>query len=213
MMHVVSNIPTPKYSPYIKRVAIFGSADVSEEDPVFKEAFKAAQLLAQEGKIIVDGGGPGVMLAATMGAKSVGGHALAVTFYPADMPNFEGRAEDNVVDKEIKTKNYIERMFTLMDNADCFVIFKGGTGTLSEWATAWLLAHLYFGHHKPFILYGDFWEEIIAVIHKHLLIGTEEMQVFRVAHNAQEMLYALDEFEAQMHDRTEEKATTEQPEI
>ncbi len=206
MMHVVSNIPTPKYSPYIKRVAIFGSADVDEETQVYKDTFKVAQLLAKEGKIIVDGGGPGVMLAATQGARSVGGHTLAVTFYPADMPNFEGRAEDNVVDQEIKTKNYIERMFTLMDNADAFVIFQGGTGTLSEWATAWLLAHLYYGHHKPFILYGDFWEEVVEVCFKHFLLGAQERQVFKVAHNAQELLYILDEFEDEMRERSLEQS-------
>lgn len=209
MMHVSSNIPTPKYSPYIKRVAIFGSADVSEESQDYKDAFKASQLLAKEGKIIVDGGGPGIMQAATMGARSVGGNTLAVTLYPTDMPNFEGRAEDNVVHKEIRTKNYIERMFTLMDNADAFIIFQGGTGTLSEWATAWLLAHLYFGHHKPFILYGDFWEEVIAVIQKHFFIGDQEMQVFRIAHNAQEMLYALDEFEVQMRERASSAGASE----
>ena len=201
MLHVQSNIPTPKYSPYIKRIAIFGSADVDENSQVYKDAFTVAQLLAKEERLIVDGGGPGVMLAATQGARSVGGHALAVTFYPTDMPNFEGRAENNIVDKEIKTKNYIERMFTLMDNADAFVIFRGGTGTLSEWATAWLLAHLYFGHHKPFILFGEWWHEVIDVIHKHFLIDGPEMSVFKIAKDAQEVLYILDEFEDQMRQR------------
>lgn len=201
MLHITSSIPTPKYSPYLKRVAIFGSADVGDEDEVYKEAFKVSQLLAKEGKVIVDGGGPGIMMAATQGARSVGGHTLAVTMYPTDMPNFEGRSEDNVAHKEIRTKNYIERMFTLMDNADCFVIFKGGTGTLSEWATAWLLAHLYYGHHKPFVLYGEFWHEVIDVMFKHFLLGEQERDVFKIAENPQELLYILDEFEDQMRGR------------
>lgn len=201
-MHIASNIPTPKYSPYIKRVAVFGSADVGEDHPVFKEAFKAAQLLAKEGRLIVDGGGPGVMLAATQGARSVGGQTLAVTFYPTDMPNFEGRAEDNVADREIKTKNYIERMFTLMDNADAFVIFYGGTGTLSEWATAWLLAHLYYGHHKPFILYGSWWKEVVDVIKKNFLLEGPELKVFTIVDSPQDMLYAMDEFEDEMRERS-----------
>lgn len=204
MMHVSSNIPTPKYSPYIKRVAFFGSADIGEDHPVFTQAFQAAELLAKEGKIIVDGGGPGVMLAATQGARAGGGHSLAVTFYPQDLPNFEGRAQGNIVDKEIITKNYIERMFTLMDNADAFVIFYGGTGTLSEWATTWLLAHLYYGHHKPFILYGEWWQEVVDVIQKNFILDGPEMNVFKIVKNAQEMLYALDEFEVQMRERTSE---------
>lgn len=205
MMKIQSSIPTPKYSPYIKRVAIFGSADVSSDDDVYKDAYIVAQQLAREGKLIVDGGGPGVMLAATQGARSVGGHAFAVTFYPSDMPNFEGRAVDNIVNKEIKTKNYMERMFTLMDNADAFVIFRGGTGTLSEWTTAWLLAHLYFGHHKPFVLYGEWWQEVIDVIKRHFLIGEQELKVFRIAHSPQDVLYTLDEFEDEMHARSIEQ--------
>lgn len=200
-MHLQPNIPSAKYSPYIKRVGIFGSADVGEDSQVYKDAFEAAKLLAQEGRLIVDGGGPGVMHAATMGAKAAGGRTLSVTFEPKDAPNFEGRYEANVVDQEIVTKNYIERMFTLMDNADAFVIFRGGTGTLSEWATAWLLAHLYYGHHKPFVLYGEFWHEVVDVVQKHFLIEGPEMKVFKIAQNAQEMLYILDEFEAQMQER------------
>ncbi len=204
MMHVSSCIPTPKYSPYIKRVAIFGSADIDANHPVYKDAYMVAALLAKEGRLVVDGGGPGVMLAATQGAKSVGGQTLAVTMYPTDMPNFEGRAGENVTDTEIKTKNYIERMFTLMDNADAYVIFYGGTGTLSEWATAWLLAHLYYGHHKPFILYGAWWREVIAVIQKNFLLDGPEMKVFTIVDTPQQLLYAMDEFEDEMKNRVHE---------
>lgn len=204
-MYVSSQVPSAKYSPYIKRVAIFGSADVNSESKVFKDAYEAASLLAQEGKLIVDGGGPGVMQAATMGAESVGGRTLAVTFYPTDAPNFEGKFDENVVDKEIKTKNYIERMFTLMDNADAFLIFKGGTGTLSEWATTWLLGHLYYGYHKPFVLYGDFWHEVVAMVEKHFFLEGPELKVFKIAKNAQEMLHCFSEFEIEMQKRAEKK--------
>jgi uncharacterized protein (TIGR00725 family) len=201
-MQIQSPVPSAKYSPYIKRVGIFGSADVKQDSRVFKDAFEVAKLLASEGKLIVDGGGPGVMQAATQGAESVGGNTLAVTFYPTDAPNFEGKFEGNIVDREIKTQNYIQRMFTLMDNADAFVIFRGGTGTLSEWATTWLLAHLYYGHHKPFVLYGEWWTDVVNVIEKHFLIEGPEMKVFKIAKDAKETLAAFDEFEKEMSTRT-----------
>lgn len=206
-MQLQVTVPSAKYSPHIHRVAIFGSADITQDDPVFRDAFEAAMLLAQEGKMIVDGGGPGVMQAATMGANSVKGKTLSVTFYPTDAPNFEGRFLNNITDKEIRTKNYIERMFTLMDNADAFVIFKGGTGTLSEWTTAWVMAHLYYGHHKPFVLFGSWWHEVIDVMQKNFLLGETEMKVFKIADNAQDMLYIFDEFEAEMRER---EATNQQ---
>lgn len=200
-MQFQSPVPAAKYSPHIKRVAVFGSADVLEESQEFKDAFEVSKLLAEDGKLIVDGGGPGVMQAATMGAKSVNGRTLAVTFYPDDAPNFEGRFHENMVDREIKTKTYIERMFTLMDNADAFVIFRGGTGTLSEWTTAWLLAHLYYGHHKPFVLYGEWWHEVVEMMKKHFLLGETELAVFKIADTYQEVLYCMDEFEQEMRAR------------
>jgi predicted Rossmann-fold nucleotide-binding protein len=148
--------------------------------------------------VVINGGGPGIREAATRGAKAGGGKTLAVTFYPEDLPEFEGRDGQNIVDKEIKTANYIERMFGLMDNADLFVCFKGGTGTLSEWATAWLLAHLYYGNHKPLILYGHFWHEYMDMTHKHFMIGYKEAKVYRIVENLEEFKVALRIFEEEM---------------
>lgn len=189
----------------IDNIAFYGSADINNDDPLYLEAFQVAAYVARQGKVVVNGGGPGVMGAATAGAKSVGGRTLAVTFYPEDMPQFEGRAKDNIVDKEIKTANYIERMFGLMDNAQLFVCFKGGTGTLSEWATAWLLAHLYYGNHKPLILYGAFWQELMDVVHKNFFIGYRESRVYRIVENLEEFKVALHLFEDEVAARALKK--------
>ena len=188
------HVPRPQVHCTIKNIAIFGSADVDTEHPLYKDVFNVARYLAYQGYTIVNGGGPGIMDAATQGAQSAGGETLVVTFYPTDMPEFEGRYTANVADKEIKTKNYIERMFGLMDHADAFICFQGGTGTLSEWATAWLLAHLYYGNHKPLILYGAFWHKVMAVINDHFLIGQKEQSLYTIVSNEDEMVAALQKF-------------------
>ena len=36
------------------------------------------------------------------------------------------------------------------------MVFNGGTGTISEFGMAWGLARLYFGNHKPMVLFGRF---------------------------------------------------------
>ncbi|MDQ5951832.1 MAG: hypothetical protein QG639_1113, partial [Patescibacteria group bacterium] len=161
-----SQVPIPRAKRLcdITNVAIFGSADIDELHPLYSEVFTVARYLAYQGKVIINGGGPGVMDAATKGAQSAGGKTLVVTFYPKDMPEFEGRYFSNNADVEIKTANYVERMFGLIEHADIFICFQGGTGTLSEWATVWLLAHLYHGNHKPIILYGRFWKDVMKVI-------------------------------------------------
>lgn len=200
-MKIQINIPEKQVHSSIQKVAIFGSADVDKKHPLYREVFKVARYLAYNDKVVVNGGGPGVMAAATAGAESAGGETIAVTFYPQDMPEFEGRFHKNIVDEEIKTSNYIERMFGLINQADAFIIFEGGTGTLSEWATVWLLAHLYYGNHKPLILYGEFWHEVISAIDKHFFIGQKEKEVYKIVKNEKEMIQALNEFEQELEAR------------
>src|SRR5260221_2526560 len=149
----------------IENVAILGYADTKPGEPLYESVSKVTQELAEAGYTIVDGGGPGVMQAATVGAKKGGGKVVAVTLYPKDMPMFEGRDPKNKFDVEIKTDSYVERTLTLMKEGQVYVIFNGGTGTISEFAMAWGLARVYFGHHKPLILYGDFWHKIIKAFH------------------------------------------------
>lgn len=175
----------------IQQISVFGFADAKREDPLFKEAYEASQVLAQAGYTIINGGGPGVMKASSEGAKAVGGHTIGVTFYPKDIALFEGRDRDNPLDEEVVTKNYLERTLKLLELGDAYLIFKGGTGTISEFGMAWGLAHLYFGHHKPLILYGEFWEEIIATFILNMRIRPEERMLYRIVKSATEALEAI----------------------
>lgn len=182
----------------IKTVACLGFADASPDDPLFKEAYAVGQALGAAGFIVANGGGPGVMRATTQGAKAAGGHVVGVTFYPRDVANFEGRDVNNNIDEEIKTDNYLARTLKLLEVGQAYVIFKGGTGTISEFGMAWGLARLYFGHHKPLILYGKFWENIIAAFLANMRMRPEEFQVYRVVSSPEEVVKSLELFELMM---------------
>ena len=179
----------------IQNVTFLGYADAKQADDPFKAAYEVARLCAQEGYTIVNGGGPGGMKASTMGAKSAGGKAIGVTFFPKDIPVFEGRDKTNKVDHLIVVENYLERTLKLLELGHIFVIFNGGTGTISEFGMAWGLARLYFGHHKPLILYGEFWQEIIFAFTKGMYIRSEERNVFKIVNKPQAALDAIREFE------------------
>ena len=191
---------------YIKNIAFFGDADISEVDETYAHAFKIAGILAKEDYVIVDGGGPGVMEAATSGAKKEGGKTITVTFDPTNAPGFEGKYVGNVADEEIVTTNYIERMFKLMEHGDVFILFKGGSGTISEFGTAWVLAKLYLGRHKPFILFGSYWAEIIDVFRKNMNIDRTEMSVFEIVEKPEQVLKAIEKFEVRMKARGKDVA-------
>jgi hypothetical protein len=186
---------------FIKNIAFFGDADISEADETYKAAFDVAMALACEGYVIVDGGGPGVMEAATSGAEKCNGETISITFDPVNAPGYEGKYIKNITDEEIVTTNYIERMFKLMEYGDIFIIFKGGSGTISEFGTAWALAKLYYGHHKPFILFGDFWVEIIDTIRKNMNIDSREYSVFEICRTKEEVLAAIRKFEERIGGR------------
>jgi len=181
--------------PLIKNIGFFGDSQLPQNSPVYQDAYNIAKRLAEEGFTIVDGGGPGVMDAATKGAEAANGETIAVTFFPKDATGFEGRYVGNIVDIEIKTTNYIERMFKLLEHCDAFIIFRGGSGTISEFGTAWVLAKLYYGHHKPFILYGKFWRPIVKAIKKGMNIDEIEMSVFRVVERREDIIPTIKEFE------------------
>lgn len=185
----------------IKNIAFFGYSEAKPKSKLYQKAFNLAKLLAQKGYTIVNGGGPGVMNASTQGAAAAKGETISITFYPEDAPGFEGRYAQNVTKEEIKTKSYIERMFKLMEHGDCYIIFKGGTGTLSEFATAWCMARLYYGHHKPFILYGRFWKRIVKAFKETMFSRGDEEKVFKIASTPNQVLEALEEFNEELEKR------------
>ena len=186
---------TLKSRQIIKNIAFFGDANLPEDDEDYQDAYEIAKTMASENYTVVDGGGPGIMVAATKGAEAADGETVAVTFDPTDAPGFEGRYVGNVTDTEIVTTNYVERMFKLMEHADLYIIFRGGSGTLSELGTAWVLAKLYYGHHKPFILYGKFWHEIVDAIHKNMNIDDQEMDTFKIVEKREDVLPTVHHFE------------------
>ena len=178
----------------IQNIAIFGYADAAENDGLFKTVREVSKRLAEAGYIVVDGGGPGVMRAATIGANEGGGKVIGVTLYSEDIPNFEGRDPKNLFDEEIKTTNYVERTLALLKTGQVYLVFNGGTGTISEFGMAWGLAKLYFGHHKPLVLYGNFWEKIITAFKENMVIRHKEVEVYKIVNSPDEVLDAIWDF-------------------
>lgn len=182
----------------ITHISIFGFADAKPDSQLYQEAYQVAFILAKAGYVVVDGGGPGVMEAASKGAKAGGGRVIGITFYPKDATNFEGRDFNNPIDTEIQTKNYVERTVSLLKEGQVYIVFNGASGTLSEFAMAWGTARIYLGHHKPLILYGKFWKRIIQALKENLMIRPGEDRVFKIASTPEEVLKDIAQFEKEI---------------
>jgi uncharacterized protein (TIGR00730 family) len=180
----------------ISSVTFFGGAIGEEGDAHYDAALQIASLVAKSGRVVVNGGGPGVMLAATSGAKAAGGRTSVVYYRPELATNFKGEVAANVADVSTEEANYVMRTKKLLELGDAFIIFKGGTGTISEFAMAWGVARLYIDHYKPLILYGQFWHEIVAAFKKNMNIRPDEEKVYTIVTTPQEAMEAIDKFEA-----------------
>lgn len=184
----------------IKSVTIFGNAVGSGGERDFDSAFLTSKLLAENGLRIIDGGGPGIMYAAIRGAKAGGGRTTAVYLEPDYATTIAGREKSIVADMMLSEKNYIDRTKRLMELGDAYVFFNGGTGTISEFAMCWVVARLYFGYHKPLILFGKFWRNIIETFVQNMNIRPEEVRVLKIVENPKEVLTALEDFEDMIED-------------
>lgn len=182
----------------IKYVTFLGFSEAKPGERLYERVKEVGSLVAKAGYSVVNGGGPGVMRASSEGAKEAGGKTIGVTFYPKEITNYEGRDPKNPLDEEIKTKNYLERTLKLLELGDIFIIFNGGTGTISEFGMAWGLARLYYGHHKPLILFGGFWYPILEAIGKDMKLRTEELRVYQIVNEPEEVVPAIEKFEKEL---------------
>lgn len=188
---------------FIRSVTFFGYSESRPGNPVYAQAKEVARRCAEHGLVVVAGGFGGEMEAAAEGAAKAQGKSIGVTFYPRVASNFEGTKPNPFLTQEIRTSTYLERTLKLIALGDAFVVFNGGSGTFGEMALAWSLSRIYYGHHKPLVLVGKFWNEIIDVVKRNMYLRPEEinegeLKIFRVVENADEALKALHLFDEEM---------------
>lgn len=192
------NIKLPEKERLINNITFFGDSAFPEDDNNYQSAWNTSKLLAENGFTIVNGGGPGIMKAATDGAESVNGKTIAIYWQPKMASVFEGKNLANVTDESDTASNYLIRTLGLIENGDAYIVFKGGTGTISEFGMVWCLAKLYYGAHKPVILYGKFWDSIIESIQKNMAIDEIELSVLYQAQSPEEVLSIINKHEEKL---------------
>jgi len=165
-----------------KRIAFLGGAAWEESEEPYTQAFDTAKLLAENGYEVFDGGGPGVMKAATKGAQKK----------KKKKRHYEGTDLTNDVDMEIVTLDYFDRTKVLLQNTDVHIVFKGSIGTLSEFGMSWVSSWIHEPNSKPIIMFGDFWNEVLDAIEKNLFIKPAERKMLTICSTPQEVLKFID---------------------
>jgi uncharacterized protein (TIGR00730 family) len=108
-------------------VAIYGSARLSPEDPLYATVVEVARLIGERGFNIITGGGPGVMEAANKGGLMAGVESIGLNI---DLP--QEQTANRFTTKSLEFDHFFVRKVMLVKYATAFVIMPGGLGTLDE---------------------------------------------------------------------------------
>ena len=144
-------------------ITVFGSGHMEENFPEYQRAVELGKLLAESGFIVCNGGYGGIMEASARGAKQAGGKVIGITYHQTP------REPNRWLDETKKEKSWRDRLFKLIEQGDAFVVFDGGTGTLTELFTVWEMTNKQLVA-KPIIVYGPLMARLLRRLRRQRLI-------------------------------------------
>lgn len=141
------------------RVSIFGSARISSDSKYYQQVKNLAFELSKLGVDIVTGGGPGLMEAANLGAKSASSQARSFGL-AINLP-FESSANSHL-DVKHQHRRFSSRLDEFMRLSHAVVVTPGGIGTLLEFFYTWQLIQVGHIPPRPVILLGkELWQGLL----------------------------------------------------
>jgi hypothetical protein len=157
----------------MKTITIFGSSLPDPASPVYQEAIRLGQSLAEKGWAVCNGGYTGLMEASARGAREAGGHTVGVTCVVWPAP-----ANPWIVE-EVRAASFLERLLTLIERGDGFVVLPGGTGTLAELALVWEMMNKSslsksVGGKKPLLVMTPYWQPVLDCLAQEATLGRAE---------------------------------------
>jgi uncharacterized protein (TIGR00730 family) len=178
----------------MKKVAIFGSAKTKPDSGLYKAVEKLGRNIAENGWVVVTGGGPGTMEAANKGAMSscTDSKKLCSIGQAIYLP-FEQGINDYVQEYE-QHETFYSRLNTFAD-CDAFIVTPGGIGTLLEMALIYQLVQVGHMNKKPIICVGKMWRTLKTWIEEEMLdngfITYEDMKLIHYVDRFSEATHLL----------------------
>ena len=151
-------------------VAVFGSSRPAPGEPEYAAAYAMGRELALAGFTVCNGGYGGIMEASARGAKeaAVPPDGFAGRTIGVVASAFGEKKANMWIDTVVQTETLIDRLLKLMSISDAYVVLKGGTGTLLEFAAVWEFMNKKIMRPKPVVLVGNFWEGVVHTVKNEL---------------------------------------------
>jgi uncharacterized protein (TIGR00730 family) len=144
-------------------ITVFGSSRPAPGDDEYVQAYALGTALGKEGFSVCNGGYGGTMEASARGTVENGGHTVGVISRV-----FAGRAANPWIEQPVAVDSFIDRLLTLIELGDAYVVLKGGTGTLLELSAIWELMNKGMMMTRPIIVIGTFWKSVVNTLQDEL---------------------------------------------
>ncbi len=165
------------------RVTVFGGAWVHEDEPEHAEAERFGRLAAEAGFELANGGYGGIMGGTSRGAVEAGGTVIGVT-----IGSFSEQVPVNPwLTHEVEARDLFARLPLICD-AEAWVAFPGGVGTLAEVALCWNLVQTGSIQPRPLVIVGERWDRALAGFREWLLAEGVHFDLVRPATSAEEAM-------------------------
>ena len=173
--------------PVPRRVAVFGGAWIAEDEEEYGDIMELGRALAERDTHLLCGGYQGAMAAACRGVSDGGGVAVGITISAWN----DQVAVNPWVTHQLVARDLFARLPVITD-ADAWVAFSGGVGTLQEVALCWNLVQTGLAEPRPLVLVGERWDRQVRLLREVLLVSDpRHFDLVRTATTAQEALGAL----------------------
>ena len=173
-------------------VSVFGSARFGENHRYYALARELGQELARRRFTVITGGGPGIMEAASRGAREGGGVTVGCNIA---LPH-EQRSNP-YLDRALTFDHFFVRKIMLVKYSVGFVVLPGGYGTLDEVFETVTLLQTGKIRHFPIVAMGrDYWQRMLDFIFETMFReGTAEESELRAALVTDSVTEAADHIE------------------
>lgn len=163
-------------------VTIFGSARLPQDTKYCQMAYELGRMLAENDHVVITGGGPGIMEAASHGAYEIGGRTIGlnITLIHEQHPN-------PYLTECLTFEYFFARKVSLAMAAKVFVFFPGGFGTMDELSEVLCLMQEKKMPKMPVFLIGEsFWKGLDKMVGKMIgfkLIAPKDTGIFTITDN------------------------------
>ncbi len=185
------------------KVTVFGSARTKPEAPDYQLAVEFGRRMADDDWMIISGAGPGIMRAAIEGAGAENTYGVNIV-----LP-FEQKAVDIIEgDPKLATfKYFFTRKLFFVKEADAFVLFPGGFGTLDEGFELLTLIQTGKTYPTPIVLldhpgstYWDGWKRFVAEELESIgMVGVADSALYLHTHDPAEAATYISHFYSTYH--------------